>query len=238
MKKNECITLRDNTGAIINVWFSAAEAAKALGVSTQTIYNILQGRVKHSLKIQGHLSLEDLEPQLSPEEQFINLEGEEWKPINGFENYEISNYGRIRKDFKLKQIKPSYGYCQTSLTKDGEYYTVLVHRLVAEHFLLDWDPQLVVNHKDENKQNNHVSNLEMMTLGENIAYSAALHKDTWGKSPKGGLCKKVRCIETGIVYNSLTEAAKALGINYTNSIIKCCKGKYETAHRFHWEYAD
>ena len=37
MKKNECITLRDNTGAIINVWFSAAEAAKALGVSTTTI---------------------------------------------------------------------------------------------------------------------------------------------------------------------------------------------------------
>ena len=49
---------------------------------------------------------------------------------------------------------------------------------MAEHFLPDWDPQLVVNHKDENKQNNHVSNLEMMTLGENVAYSAALHKDT------------------------------------------------------------
>ena len=77
MKENECITLRDNTGAIIDVWFSAAKAAKALGVSTQTIYNILQGRVKRSLKIQGHLSLEDLEPELSPEEQFINLENEE-----------------------------------------------------------------------------------------------------------------------------------------------------------------
>lgn len=237
MKKNECITLRDNTGAIINLWFSAAEAAKALGVSTQTIYNILQGRVKHSLKIQGHLSLEDLEPQLSPEEQFINLEGEEWKPINGFEDYEISNYGRIRKDFKLKQINASDGYLKTSLTKNGEKQYVYMHRLVAEHFLPDWDPQLVVNHKDENKQNNHVSNLKMMTLGENVAYSAALHKDTWGKSPKGQN-RKVRCIETGIVYNSLTEAAKALGINYTNSIIKCCKGKYETAHGFHWEYVE
>ena len=137
MKKDECITLRDNTGAIISVWFSAAEAAKALGVSIQTIYNILQGRVKHSLKIQGHLSLEDLEPQLSPEEQFINLENEEWKHINGYEDYEISNYGRIRKDFKLKQINASDGYLKTTLTKNGEKQYVYVHRLVAEHFLPD-----------------------------------------------------------------------------------------------------
>ena len=237
MKKNECITLRDHTGAIISLCFSAAEAAKALGVSIQTIYNILQGRVKRSLKIQGHLSLEDLEPQLSPEEQFINLENEEWKRVNGYEDYEISNYGRIRKNFKLKQINASTGYLRTSLTKNGESKDVYIHRLVAEHFLPDWDPQLVVNHKDENKQNNHVSNLEMMTLGKNVAYSAALHKDTWGKSPKG-VCRKVRCIETGIVYNSLTEAAKALGINYTNSIIKCCKGKCKIAHGFHWEYVD
>ena len=177
------IVLRDDQGFIIDMWDNKAKAAKALGVSKQTITNNLPSdtnrTVRHSLKIKGKLSEEFISIDIpTAEELFVNLPDEEWKPINNYPDYEISNYGRIRRDFKLKKMSATDGqYIHVSLAANGNVSYYYVHRLVAEHFLPEWNPELVVNHKDENKQNNHVSNLEMMTLAENFEYSRNLHKE-------------------------------------------------------------
>ena len=102
---------------------------------------------------------------------------EVWKNIEGFENYQISSLGNI-KSFKkyhgtneriLKPNLDSNGYCITRLSINGKYKTVTVHQLVAEAFLNHKKDghNLVVNHKDFNRQNNNVENLEIITQRDN-----------------------------------------------------------------------
>ena len=91
-----------------------------------------------------------------------------WKKIKGFNNlYEISDYGcvRNRKTGKIKKISilPK-GYCQISLNHDKREY---IHRLVAKTFLPGIHGKNEINHKDGNKSNNHISNLEWVTHSEN-----------------------------------------------------------------------
>ena len=107
-------------------------------------------------------------PVVVPEKVSVDLE-EQWKPIYGFENYQISNFGRL-KSLKGKIMNPcvdSSGYLNTSLRKDGKTYSVRVHQLVAIHFLRRTDIGCVVNHIDGNKLNNRVDNLEYVTSGDN-----------------------------------------------------------------------
>jgi hypothetical protein len=95
---------------------------------------------------------------------------EEWKQVNGYGDYYISNHGRVlskkRGDKYLKPSKTNYGHEMVTLcnnTKDR----FLVHRLVAEHFLLNPNKYEVVHHKDGYRNNNVVSNLEWTTFSEN-----------------------------------------------------------------------
>ena len=184
MTKTTTYIFKDYNGEVIAEFSSLDEAATTLGVTRQTICNLVSGKVKRSVKVRGTITkvVETISPA---EEEIINFEGEEWRTINGYEQYEVSNYGRIRRGNKLKHMSPSRdGYIHTCLRKDGEQHSYYVHRIVAAHFLPDWDPSLVVNHKDENKANNHISNLEQMTQAENVRYSYELHKDTWGRPKK------------------------------------------------------
>ena len=186
------VVLRDYDGGVIGKWETMSEAGRALGVTKQTIANNIVNkevtpgvhRVKKSISIHGILAYEyEIIEIPEPKDMFINLDGEVWKTIIGFSRYEISNCGRIRTKSAYKIIRCDAGtYPHCSLVNDeGIREYKYVHRLVAEHFLPDWDPTLTVNHKDENKFNNNVSNLEMMTRSENSSYSAKLHKDTWGR---------------------------------------------------------
>lgn len=117
-----------------------------------------------------------------------DLNGELWKDIVGYEDfYQISNFGRVKSKgryilckngkqfFKHPQIiKPTLvnsGYKTINLHgKNGKLYTRLVHRLVAEHFIPNPNEWEQVNHKDENKHNNQVSNLEWCTQEYNSLY--------------------------------------------------------------------
>lgn len=116
-----------------------------------------------------------------------------WKDIIGYETlYQVSNIGRVRsldrviiksngvaQFFKGKIIKPienTDGYFQVKLCKNGSSHTIRVHQIVAQHFL---DKPMCknnnvyeVNHKDFNRKNNNVNNLEWVTHTENINYSA------------------------------------------------------------------
>lgn len=108
-----------------------------------------------------------------------------WKMINGYEGfYQVSNLGRVRSlqrwvDHKPGQYRlvkeriltPSVdnaGYLHVRLAKDGVYKLFKVHRLVAKHFLDDYSESKTINHKNHNRWDNSVENLEMMTLEDNV----------------------------------------------------------------------
>ena len=100
-----------------------------------------------------------------------------WKDIEGYEGlYEVSSYGRVRNLVSGKFIKASKkndGYCRVCLTKNGCRKCINIHRLVAQSFLPNPDNLPQVNHKDEDKTNNNVTNLEWCTAKYNINYGTS-----------------------------------------------------------------
>lgn len=104
-----------------------------------------------------------------------------FKELNGYEGcYEISNHGRIKclvrkgvpkEIFKSLRIHPNHGYIDVQLRKDNKVKTLKLHRLVAINFLPNPNDLPVVNHKDGNKTNNKVDNLEWVTHKENILHA-------------------------------------------------------------------
>lgn len=163
-----------------------------------------------------------------------------WKDIEGYEGYYmVSNLGNVKslnykgtgKEGILKPKKDRYGYLQVGLSKDNEKKFYTVHRLVAQAFLDNSDNLPEVNHKDENKQNNHADNLEFCTSKYNANYGTRNEK----------LSKPIVGVDrvTGLIveFMSAHEAERKLGIN-NGSIIKCCQGKSKSAGGFVWYYAN
>lgn len=120
---------------------------------------------------------------------------EKWKDIKGYEGlYQVSDLGRVRSldredrlgRFKLGKIKApcdnGRGYLCVNLKKDSKQKNKSVHRLVAEAFLPNPDNLPEINHKDGNKANNQVSNLEWCTRSENAkhAFKTGLNKQLKG----------------------------------------------------------
>ena len=96
---------------------------------------------------------------------------EQFKDILNFPNYQISNYGNVYSK-QSKKIIPSWndgnGYRAIHLWKNNRQYTKKIHRLVAEAFISNPNNYRDVNHKDENKENNVVFNLEWITHQDNL----------------------------------------------------------------------
>lgn len=117
------------------------------------------------------------------ERKMGNAIEEIWKPIAGFEGlYEVSNYGRVKSLTRYKKvIKPiimNSGYYQYQLWHNGKCRVASGHRLVAQAFIPNPDNKPFVNHKDENKLNNFVENLEWVTHVENCRYGTAITRRT------------------------------------------------------------
>lgn len=98
---------------------------------------------------------------------------EEWKTLERIPKYEVSNYGKIRstKNGKIKLLKVcvnNWGYELVCLSDGKKRYTSYIHRLIAEVFIPTTNKALVVNHKDKNRKNNTVNNLEWTTVMENM----------------------------------------------------------------------
>lgn len=138
---------------------------------------------------------------------------EEWRPVKGYEGlYEVSNMGRVKslhygKSRILKQITNTNGYMAVDLHKDGTRSPKRVHRLVATAFIPNPHNKPEVNHKDGNKKNNTVDNLEWCTSSYNTKHAyrnGLVNKD----EQKKGVIVYKRYGE----YKSITEASEALGV--------------------------
>lgn len=103
-----------------------------------------------------------------------------WVPLTNYIGIEVSSFGRIKRlarDNKEEVIISNFpkdrdGYCRYSVVKlDGKRYSKPVHRLVAEGFIPNPENKPCVNHKDSNRANNNVENLEWVTQKENVYHS-------------------------------------------------------------------
>lgn len=166
-----------------------------------------------------------------------------WKDIKNYEGlYQVSNLGRIRslnylhtkKIAILKLIVRGNGYHGVSLCKKGIKKSVFVHRVVAETFIPTPNNKFQINHKDGNKFNNTIDNLEWVTPKENMKHSIekglshkARHK-VEQYSLNGKLIK---------VWDSIKEIKKALNISISH-ISSCANGKRETTQGYRWKYKD
>ena len=162
---------------------------------------------------------------------------EEWKDIKGYEGlYQVSNLGRVKslkfdKERVLKQFPNKHGYLLVSLCKTGKQKSFAVHRLVALQFIPKVENKPEVNHVDEDKTNNMVSNLEWCTRKENVNHGTRTEKYS----------KKVKAIDiTNGEYNyypSIRECGRQLGID-GGSVSKYLNGKVRHVGGYVFEYCE
>lgn len=173
---------------------------------------------------------------------------EVWADIPGYEGlYQVSTYGRVRsldhygffgKNLVLHEGKillptvGNNGYAHVMLYPGRK--RVMIHRLVAEVFLSNPYGKREVNHKDENKLNNKVENLEWLTSKENANYGTRNERIT-----KSKIFKKVFMFDLNgnfiKKFESATAAAKDIGGKRGN-IVGCCYNKQKTAYGFKWQF--
>lgn len=144
-----------------------------------------------------------------------------WKPIAGYEGlYEVSDAGavRCRKTDHYRLLKQKYnrftGYYAVDLRKDGTCKTRTIHRLVAEAFLPNPDNLPYVNHKDEDKTNNSVENLEWCTSQYNNLYSShKRHKRVMAYTVDGDLLATFESVDVAASMLGTTKSAISNAIN-------------------------
>lgn len=163
---------------------------------------------------------------------------EKWLKVKGYEErYEISDMGRIRRLSDGGLMRPAInqnGYQHVVLSKNGKTKDFRVHRLVATHFIENKAGKRDVNHKNGIKTDNRAANLEWLTHSEN-----ELHKIyTLGTPSKLlGACRPVKCLNTGVVYRSISEAKRELGLPKSTHIQEVCAGKLKQTKGLKWSYA-
>ena len=167
-----------------------------------------------------------------------------WKDIVGYEGlYQISNLGRVKSYLKSSKYPveqehiltahKSRGYINVLLSKNGKSRPFSVHRLVAQAFIPNPNNLPEVNHKDEDKTNNNVDNLEWCNRSYNMAYGNARIKQ--GIS-RGRPIEQLTVSNIPIArYSSAEIASKMTGID-ASSIHKCCKHKRDYAGGYSWRY--
>lgn len=172
-----------------------------------------------------------------------------WKDIKDYEGYQVSNMGRVRsvyKNGKEKMLKPQTNnrYLYVNLYKNKKIKKKYIHRLVAEAFLDDYSEFLEVNHKDENKTNNYMANLEMCTKEYNVNYGTRTERAS--KSLRGVFVNRkdlsnevfgVNVMDGSIITFLSTREAGRNGFNQGH-LASCCRGekKHKTHQGYIWYY--
>lgn len=163
---------------------------------------------------------------------------EEWKEIEGFKNYFVSNEGRVFSEKSKKYLSPDKvgsGYLKVDLYLNGERNTKLIHRLVAEAFVPNNNPKIntEVNHKDENKTNNKVENLEWCDRKYNNEYSKI--QEILTKQKKKPVYQYSLDNKLVTTWPSARECERNSEFKQS-AISRCCKG-LQTQHKgYKWLY--
>lgn len=177
-----------------------------------------------------------------------------WKDIKGFEGlYQVSNYGRVKSLARrvphikrtrllseriLKHQLREDGYLQLNLSTKGKVIKPLIHRLVAEAFIPNPNNLPQVNHKDENKTNNNVDNLEWCTQQYNSTYGTVIER-----LQVGNMKNRKPVLQYSLNGEFITEyesiKAVAIAVNGSGSNIRnCCTGKKKTAYGYVFKFKE
>lgn len=201
-------------------------------------------------------------PRRKEKEIIINLPNEIWKDV--CDGYKVSNYGRVLSLAKTTIRGRKYDKILSASKKDNGYYTVsingnneYVHRLVAKAFIDNPNNLNEINHKDEDKSNNKVDNLEWCTKSYNVSYSKSIKikqidpitkeviniydsaiRAAIAVSGKNGCilmcCKRIKIYNgTETIYNSVSEAAIKNNVS-ASAIYNCLYGKSKTCGGYEW----
>lgn len=160
-----------------------------------------------------------------------------WKKIDGFDyDYRVSNFGNIRNFTSGNDIvgivKPN-GYRQVQFRKNGRPTHLYAHRLVAQAFIPNPTGLPQVNHKDENKLNNCVDNIEWCTAKEN-----SHHSRVWENPTKITSKTVLQFDKEGLLvgeYKSTGDAHRKTGISQSQ-IARCCSRKFSQTHGYKFLY--
>lgn len=174
-----------------------------------------------------------------------------WLDIKGYEGqYQISNFGNVKSlsrkiwngkvyasypEIILKTFPYENKYLNVKLYKNSKLKTYMVHRMVAEYFIPNILDKREVNHKDGNKHNNHISNLEWVSHKEN-----AIHAFENGLTNTKHMDKEIIQLKDGVVINtfkSISEGERQTNIKVCN-ISSCCHGRQKTAGGYEWRFAN
>lgn len=160
---------------------------------------------------------------------------EVWRDVPGYAGrYQASSQGRIRSRERglLSPFLSRDGYLVVTVRKEGRRYGTGVHRLIAAAFIPNPENKPQINHKNGNRVDNNPENLEWVTCSENN-----LHRRRVLNGGGGRAKRPVRCLDTGLVYPSITEAAEATGAGL-EKILLCCQGKRNSTHGLRWAYEE
>lgn len=165
----------------------------------------------------------------------------EYKNIKGYEgDYQADEEGNMYslkygKRRLLKPIKDTNGYLKVCLYKDGKGKMFLVHRLVAEAFLPNPENLPMINHKNEIKDDNRVSNLEFCDCKYNLEYNDGQKRRAEKRSkPVNQYTKEGLLIGS---YPSTMEAQRQTGFKQ-GGISQCCRGERKQMYGYLWKWAE
>lgn len=183
-----------------------------------------------------------------------SLEGEELKDLECSNNYCISNYGRVmskerlfqagfltvhRKNTILKCMTSTSGYLRVSIILEGKKKQLSIHRLVANAFIPNPEGFPQINHKNEDKTDNRVENLEWCTAKYNTNYGTGNERRIQTRSDRHGR-NIIQYRKDGSivhVYRGMKRIERQTGYNIS-AIKKVCKGEQLTSYGYVWRYED